>query len=59
MNLDREHVRCLDCCYNHPRFCGYTKLRKDGKANTVSEDCRHGCRDFSPGKPPERDKPAS
>ncbi len=49
-----ERVRCTDCRYHHPRFCGYTKLRDEG-GNTMSEDSWHGCRDFSPGKPPDCD----
>ena len=55
MNHPPERVRCCDCRYNHPRFYGYTKLREEG-ANTVAEDAWHGCRDFSPGRPPERDE---
>ena len=54
--MDQQLVRCIDCRYHHPRFCGYTKLREEG-GNTASEDSWHGCRDFSPGRPPDRDKP--
>lgn len=58
MNHQPERIRCCDCRYNRPRFCGYTKLREEGKGNTVAEDCWHNCRGFSPGRPTERDKPA-
>lgn len=53
MNVLPDHrVRCRDCRFNHPRFCGYAKARAEGTGNTVSEGCWHGCPDFSPGRPP-------
>ena len=56
LNRNPEHLRCCDRRYNHPRFCGYTKLRKECKGNTVPQDCCHNCRDFGLGRPTERDK---
>lgn len=50
----QKRIRCIDCRYHHPRFCGYTKLRDEG-GNTMPEDGWHCCRDFSPGRPPDRD----
>jgi hypothetical protein len=50
-------VRCQDCRHNHPRFCGYAKLREEGNGDTVTEESWHGCRDFSPSRPPERVTP--
>ena len=55
--MSQKSIRCIDLCYNHPRFCGYTKMREEGKGNTAAEDSWHCCRDFSPGKPPDRDDP--
>lgn len=54
--IQDNRVRCIDCRYNHPRFCGYAKLREEGKPGIMPEDGLHGCREFSVGRPPERDQ---